>query len=191
MKERGFTILEVLLASAVALIIGTFLAVILVSNSGFFYKQKAIVSEGLGLNDTLAEIDNNIKQAVAVAASYPSVSPIFTTGPETLILKLPALTTQGILEDTYDFVVIAKDLSHPEILRRQIFPDPESHRLASNTVLTTLVKSIQFRFLDKTETVVSPTSASSVEATLTLISKTGSVGSERSAVSQTTLRNAP
>jgi len=185
----GFTLLEIVLASAVALIVGTFLITILVNNSGFFYKQNAIVSEGLGLNDVSSDIDNNIKQAAGVIPFYPTTSPIYTTGSETLILKLPSFNLSGIIENTYDFVVIAKDLTYPKILRRQIFTDPQSQRQASNQVLTTILESIRFNYYDQNGGVVAPDVASSVGVILTVNPKTGSIGSSRTSSILTSLRN--
>ena len=44
-NNLGFTLVEILVASAVAMIIGVFLMSILVNSNGIFYKQNAIVNE--------------------------------------------------------------------------------------------------------------------------------------------------
>lgn len=186
---RGFTLLETVIASAVALIAGTFLVAILVSHSGLFYKQNSIVSEGLSLNDAMREIENNIRQAAYVASGYPEASPEYTTGAETLVLKLPALGQSGVVEGVYDYAVIAKDPTQPKVMKISVFPDPQSSRGASDRVLTNLLESVQFEFIDRGGNTVAPASAASVGTTLTVLSKTGSIGSSRSSSAVTTLRN--
>lgn len=187
--SAGFTLLETVMAAGIALIVGTFLVAILVSHSGLFYKQSSIVNEGLNLNDAMREIENNIRQAVYVADGYPEGSPDYTTGVETLVLKLPALSETGVVDGIYDYAVVAKDSSEPKVVRLWVFPDPQSTRKASNLVLTNLLESVQFKFLDKSGNLVAPTSAASVGTTLTVLSKTGSIGSSRSSSAITTLRN--
>ncbi|OGE35013.1 hypothetical protein A3E45_01665 [Candidatus Daviesbacteria bacterium RIFCSPHIGHO2_12_FULL_43_11] len=186
---RGFTLLETVIAAGIALIVGTFLVAILVNHSGLFYKQNSIVSEGLSLNDAIREIENNIRQAVYVADGYPESAPDYATGVETLVLKLPALSETGVIDGIYDYAVIAKDPSEPKVIRLWIFPDPQSTRKASNLVLTNLLESVNFKFLDKSGNLVAPVSAASVGTTLTVLSQTGSVGSSRASSAVTTLRN--
>lgn len=188
-KMGGFTLIETVVAACVALIAGTFLVAILVNHSGLFYKQNSLVNEGLSLNDAIREIENNVREAVSVAGGYPEQSPEYTTGAETLVLKLPALSTSGVVEGVYDYAVIAKDPALPQVVRLSIFPDPQSTRNTSSLVLTNLLESVSFEFLDRSGNAVAPTEAASVGTTLTVLSKTGSIGSSRSSSAVTTLRN--
>lgn len=188
--SEGFTLVEVLIASAIALIIGLFLVNILVNNNGVFYKQNAIVNEGLSLNDALSEINKNILQAVNVAVSYPQDSPIYISDSHTLILKLPGLGAEGVLSDIYDYVVIIKDPDKNNILRKKVFPDPASIRKSEDLVLTTILDSINFGYLNKSGEAVNPQTATSVNTTLSVRSNYGSINSARSASASTTLKNA-
>lgn len=186
---KGFTLLETVLASAVALVIGVLLVGILVNHSGLFYQQRSLISEGVDANDTLSVLDRYIREAAAVAAGYPPSSPNYSSGQTTLVLKLPSLGPSGVLAETYDFLVIAQDVSQPKILRMQIFPGSQSMRQPENLVLTTLLESIQFTYLDKTGATVNPIQASSIRTKLSVLSQTGSIGSTRSSEMLTTLRN--
>lgn len=187
---RGFTLLEMVIVGGIALVVGTFLASILVNHSGVSYKQGSIVNSGLSLNDSMKTIDENIKQAAAVASSYPESSPIYTTSAEVLVLKLPAINSSGIINNVYDYVVVAKDTANTKILRLYVFPDAQSSRLSANMVLTTILQSVQFQFMDKNGNAVSPNAATSVGVNLTVLSKLGSIGQNQSASSVTSLRNA-
>lgn len=187
---KGFTLVEVIIALGVTAIVGALLASILVNNSGLSYKQNAIVNNGLSLNDSVRIIDENIRQASAVEAVYPESSPIYTTGAEVLALKMPAINSQGIINNVYDYAVISKDSNMPQILRLQVFPDAQSTRSSANVVLTTILQSIQFQFTDKNGNVVSPSAATSVGINITMLSKTGSVGATQTSSTVTSLRNA-
>lgn len=188
-NQKGFTLIEIILVAGIAVIIGTLLVVVLVNNSGMYYQENSTVTSGIGLNDVMDELSTDIKQAAAVVSGYPEASPNFTSGAETLILKLPALSASGNIPDVYDYLVISKDGTNPKILRKYIFPDPQSTRSAVDQVLTTMLDSIQFSYLDKSGNTVSPDVATSVGTTIKLLSKTGSVGSSKSATIMTTLRN--
>lgn len=188
-KNYGFTLVELLIASAITLIVGIFLLSILVNNNGIFYKQNALVDEGLNLNDSMSAINKNIMQASSVVATYPEISPLFTSNTETLILKFPSLQDGEIVESAYDYMVFFKDSQNPKILKVQTIPDSASDRLASTTVLTTILKDIIFTYLDKNGNTILPVSATSVGISLTVLSKTGSIGSSRSSTSVTNLRN--
>lgn len=188
--SEGFTLVEVLIASAVALIIGLFLMSILVNNNGIFYKQNAIVNEGLGLNDAMNEINKNILQAVNVAVSYPQDSPIYISGSHTIILKLPALGVDGIINNIYDYVVIIKDSDKNNILRKKVFPDPASTRKSEDLVLTTILDSINFGYLNRSGVIVNPELATSVSTALSVKSSSGSISSARTSTMITTLKNA-
>lgn len=186
----GFTLLETVIAVAVAMMTGTFLLTILVGNSGVFYKENAVVNEGLDLNDALMQVNNQIKQAAFVATGYPESEPTYVSDSDTLVLKLPALSASGVLPDTYDYAVIRKDFAKPTILRLQVFPDPTSTRPPVDIVLTTLLQTLQFSYLDQSGSTVAPQQATSVGIALTVLAKTGSIGSGRSATVVTNLRNA-
>lgn len=186
---RGFTLLETVIASLGALIIGTMLAAIMVNNNGVFYQQNSLLGEGLSLNDATRKIEENIRQAAGAAVGYPEGSPTYTSGPSVLVLKLPSLSPTGVLADAYDYAVVAPDSSNPKILRLVIFPDSRSTRPKAETVLTTLLSSIEFSYLDKNSNPVPPSSATTIALKLTVLSRTGTVGSSQSSLTVTSLRN--
>lgn len=188
-ESNGFTLVELIIAAAITLVVGIFLLSILVNNNGLFYKQNALVSEGLSLNDSVSIINKNIMQASAIVASYPESTPLFTSNTETLILKFPSLENGEMVENTYDYIVFYKDTENPKLLKMQIFPDDSSDRVASTSILTTILQNIEFSYLDKNGNVVLPISAASVGVNLTVLAKTGSIGSSRSSTSITNLRN--
>lgn len=188
-SHKGFTLLEVIIATGVTLIVAVFLVGILVNNNGFYSKQNAYISQGLNLNDASSEIDSRIKEAVQVVAGYPVDDPIYFSGTETMVLKLPSYNTDGVLVDTYDYAVFAKDIEDPEVLKILVFPDPQSDRLTTNLVLTTLLNSIKFEYFDKGGNIISPTSASKVRITLSVLSKTMGLETIQTRILESSLRN--
>lgn len=188
--NQGFTLVEILIASAIALIVGLFLTSILINNNGVFYKQSSLVNTGLSSNDVMSEIDKSITQAVSVAVAYPQDTPLYTTGANTLILKVPALGADGSIENVYDYIVIAKDASKNNVLRKKVFPDVSSIRKAEDLVMTTILNSISFNYLNKAGVIVEPQTATSVKTTLKVQSNFGAVSSDGSSSAVTTLKNA-
>lgn len=187
--RRGFTLVEMLVALGAMVIVSTVLVSLLVNQSGIFYKQNAVVNIGISLNDAVSSINNNIRQASAVASSYPEVSPQYITDQDTLVLKLAAINSEGPISNVYDYVVVTIDISDNDILRLQVFPDPQSTRTSSSSVLTTLMNAVQFNYLDNSGNAVIPTSATSVKLRLTLSSGSGGTGSSRTSETVTSLRN--
>lgn len=186
---KGFTLLEIVIATGIGLLVGLLLVGIMVNHNGFFYKQNAVINEGVALNDVLNKLNENIRQSAQIATEYPKDSPTYHTDQNTLILKLPSINNEILIENTFDYIVISKDTVSPNILRMQTFPDPLSTRKSVSQVLTTILKTISFKYLDKAGQQVSPLLATSVETTITLLTKTGSISSEKTATTLTNLRN--
>ncbi|MCL5783885.1 MAG: hypothetical protein M1142_00820 [Patescibacteria group bacterium] len=187
---KGMTLLEILIASSLALIVGALLLVILTNHSGVFYKQNALVSEGVSLNDAMGQINDIIRQAAQVATGYPTTSPVYVSGSSALVVQMPAIDPSGDpLTNVYDYAVVAADSTYPNILRMQIFPNAQSTRPAINKVLTTLLQTVQFAYVDQNGNPIVPSGAVSVKTDLTLLSGTGKITSQRTATSITTLRN--
>lgn len=188
--QKGFTLLETVLVMGISVIVGTLLLTILVNQSNFSSKQNSLVSEGLGLNDATRKIDEYIRQAVSIVESYPEDSPIYTTSSDTLVLKLPAIDSSGVISSVFDYVVIARDLPDTNVLRLQVFPDPLSTRQSVDTVLTAILESIEFQFKDKNGNLVSLDLTTTVDTEVAVTSQNGSISSSRSSKISTTLRNA-
>lgn len=188
-SRQGFTLMEVVIIAGIAVIVGTLLVGILVNNTGVINKESSIVRQGLNINDALGEIETYGRQAVSIVSGYPEVSPTYITGETTLVLKIPAINNQGIISDVYDFVIITKDTVNAKFLKEYIFPDTESIREEKNAVLTNLLDSVVFEYLDNNDLPVAPSSAVKVKATINVLSKTSGLDQVRSATVVISLRN--
>lgn len=186
----GFTLVETLVAMAGTIMAGTFLVGILINHNGVLYKESALVNEGLSLNDTLREIDENLRQTVAISSSVTQGSTTYTTDESTVVFQLPALSGSGVLENVYDYGVITQDSLNNKILRLRIFPDAQSSRNAEDKILTIILQSLQFTYYNKSGQIVTPPVAAVVGVNLSVLSKTGAIGSSRSASARVNLRNA-
>lgn len=190
-KEKGTTLVEILIVTVVVVAVGTMLMGIWINNNGVFNKQDALVGEGVSLNDTLRQIDDTIREAAGVVESYELESKTYTTGDNVLVVKLPALSPSGVISNVYDYLVVSLDSSPATVLRLQLIPDVQSTRQAKNQVLSTIVKSIGFEYLDDTGSPVDPISATKVKVTLLVNKQNGSIGSSRVATMTASLRNIP
>lgn len=187
--NAAFTLVELIIALGATVIVATLIVSLLINQSGVFFKQNAIVNVGINLNDSVSKINSYIMQSSAIAGGYPEASPQYITGQDVLVLKLMSINTDGPISDAYDYIVISKDSSENNILRVRVFPDPQSTREMSDSVATTLLDSIQFKYLDNAGNNVTPTSATSIELSLTVAYLTGGSKSQRTSQTVTSLRN--
>lgn len=187
--QRGLTLLEILIASAIAFFLGIVLLNIWFQNSWVFYRENALINQGLSLNDTMAELEKYIQGSSFVVASYPSDSPQFTSSSITLILQLPAISESGILSNIYDYAVIRRDDSLANVLRMEVFPTSGSSRQAINRVLTSILQAVQFEYFDSLGGVVAPENAAAVGVTLTVLSQNTSSDLPQTSRSVVNLRN--
>lgn len=186
---KGFTLFETLIVVAIFLVVGVLLVSILVNNTGLYNKQSSLVTSGLNINDAMREIDTNIRQASSVAIGYPEVSSTYTTSSTTLVIKIPSFNASGIISNTFDYIVVTKDAAKNNLLREYVFPDISSEREFQNKVLTNILDSIKFTYLDKNDNVIAASSAEKVKTEITVLSSNNASDKSRTAIIVTNLRN--
>ncbi len=177
MKEKGLTLVEVLVAMGIASIVGTLLLMIVVQSSGLFTDQSAKVQKGLDINDALSQVRLSIKDASAVAASYTDGIDTYTTGANQLVLQIASVDAGGnLIDGTFDYFVFFKDQG---FLRFKSFPDPSSSRQQRDSILAAQVADLNFQYFDSASVPVevSPVSAAEVRISLKL-SQTNTATSE-------------
>lgn len=187
MKEKGLTLVEMIMAMAIAAVVGGLLLIIIVNSAGLFYSQGSKVEQGLNINDALTIVRTTIKESSKVAAGYPQSSPTYTSGINQLVLKIPSKNNQGdVIAGIFDYFVFYKEASK---LRFKSFPDSQSIVKASDQILAGNVNGLRFDYFDSLGQEVTPTSAVKVKITLTLQQKVGAVFETSVATSEANLRN--
>lgn len=187
---KGFTLLEVIIAASVAAVIGMLLLLIILNSTSISYTQSSRVDQGLGINDALAKIREEIKESTGVATGYPETgSSIYETSQTQLVLKVSAIDNSGsIIDGSLDYFVFLKD---QDKLRLKVFPAALSQRKEVDQILTGNVNSIIFKYLDDTHPPVEvpPATAAKVQITLVLRTKIGPEYESSMATSEAILRN--
>ena len=187
---KGFSLVEVLIVGLISVLIGGILMSLFVQNNSYLQSETSITSQGLSLNDTLAEIRGSIKDASAVSASYTNGSKVYSSSLYTLVLSLPARDSAGnVIDNTFDYVVITTDESKQNVLRKMVYPDQLSSRKGENMVLNTNLKVIYFNYLDKSGNLVVPTLANSINITLNVKDPYNKKAQESSASTKINLKN--
>lgn len=189
-RSAGFTLVEVLIVTAITAVIAVLLVVIIINSTGLFYDQSSKVGQGLGSNDALAEVRKTIKESNGISVTYPSISPIYTTGATQLILKLSSIdSSSNIIPETYDYFVFAFADGR---LRLKSFPNNLSNRENVDKILSSNVEKVHFQYLNSQNPPqeVAPATASKVRITLTLKQRSSGQDYEVSvATSEASLRN--
>lgn len=189
MNKGGFSLVEILISTSIAVLIVGLLAVIMVNITGVFYKESSKVNIGLNANDALSNIRSNIKDASGIVDSYIGGSTTFTTGTTQLVLKIPAIdSSNNIISNVFDYFVYFLDTNK---LRFKTFPDPLSARKSADQIFSTSVDKLLFQYLNSAvpPAEVPPTSSSKIRITLTLKQKSGANYQTNIATSEANLRN--
>lgn len=167
-RQSGITLIEILVVMFISTIAGGLLLVIMTNSSGLFFKESSKINQGVGVNDALVALRQNIKQANSIVSSFSSESTVFTSGQDQLILGVSSVDNAGnIIPNTNDYFVFFKDQN---ILRLKVFPNELSHRKSVDQVLTTSVNGLLFEYFDNANppVQVAPNAASKIKATLIL-----------------------
>lgn len=187
----GWSLIELLVVITAAAVAGGLLINLMVSSNRLFFDQSAQISHGLSLNQTELELTSLIKSSVGIAAQYPaSGAPQYTSDSNTLVLKLPAISSSGdVIESVYDFAVVEADSAKPAILRKQVFKDSRSFRKSENKVLSISLNYLTFNFLDVNNNPISPAQAERVNFIIKLSTKSGFSKKESSGSGTVNIKN--
>lgn len=186
--SRGFTLVELLIVVTLAVTVSAVLVAILINNSEVVYKQSSRVSQGLDLNDALANIKSYIYQASSVSSSYPETPPAtYTSSSSQLVLKLASLDANGeVMQNIFDYVVYLKDQDKLKIL---VIPSSQSSRKSQNSILAKNVNTLIFDYFDSQGISTTPSVAKRVKVSVVLKQKAGSKYETNVASGEANLRN--
>lgn len=182
MRERGLTLVEILVAMGIAGVVGALIMVIVINNTGMFTDQSGKVQRGLDINDALSQVRLSIKDANGVVSSYTDGGITYTTGADQLILKVASVDASGdIIDGIFDYFVFFKD---QDLLRLKTFPNASSSRKQADRVLSTSVADLNFHYFNSASPPVEvvPNTAAKVRVSLKL-------NQTNTATSEANLRN--
>lgn len=190
-NDRGLSLIEVLIVMTVAAVAGGLLINLMVSSNRLFFDQSAHINQGLSINQTELELTSLIKSSAGVADQYPvSGASQYTSDSDTLIIKLPAISSSGdVIESVYDYAVVEADSDKPAILRMQVFTDDQSFRNPENKVLSTNLNSITFAFFNTSNNPTTPTQAKRVSFVIKLSTKSSFSNKEASGSGTVNIKN--
>ncbi len=185
---KGLTLVEVLVAGGITAMVSALLITILVNTTGLFYQQTTKVSQGVGANDALSQFRASLKEAKAVAVSYPETgTPSYTSGGSQLVLKFSSIDASGyVIANTYDYIVFYLSGDKFKIAT---FKSGASQRKLINRILASSVTGVTFSYLDAQGQAVTPSSAVKVRMSLSLNQKAGKLYVTNTATSEANLRN--
>jgi prepilin-type N-terminal cleavage/methylation domain-containing protein len=187
-KLKGFTLVEILIGVAAAGVIGSILVAFLTQNSRIYTHQNTKVNQGMELNTAFAEIEETIKSGGSVVSQYPATGQAtHTTGLNTLVISVPSINAQGaVLQNSYDYVVLYPDA---KILRKKVFPDAASSREQVDTVLSTKLSKLEFKYYDSAGQIISPVQSAKIGFIINVSDSIATETESSSASGQVNLRN--
>lgn len=156
-SRSGLTLPEVIIGVAVVALVGGLLVLMMIQSAGLFSRESSKISQGVGLNDSLSKIESSIRKSSGALASSNSSQ---------LALKFPAIDGSGnIIANTFDTEIF---ILEEDKLKYKLLPDPQSSRIALDTILTKNIESLDFKYLDNLNQEVTATLAKKVIATISL-----------------------
>lgn len=187
-REKGFTLLELIISSAVGVVISGLLLVIMVNSTGLFYEQSSKVSQGVSVNDTLSNIRQIARSASSVASQYPETgTPEYSSSEMSIVFKVAAIDLTGdIITNIHDYIVYYVTADK---LYERTLPNAQSSREDKTHILSNRVEIIKFEYLDSLGGLVTPDVASKVRITLGLKELISGVSQTHIATSEANLRN--
>lgn len=189
MRQKGLTLVEILISSSIAVFVGSILLIIMVNSSGLYYKESAKINIGLNTNDVLSKVRKSIKESSAVVALYNSDSETYTSGVTQIVLKLPSLDSSGnIILGSFDHFVFFRDQNK---FRFKTFPDMTSSRKAQDQILSNIADNLVFQYFNSANPPIEviPKKAAKVRITLTLKEISGPTYETNTATSEANLLN--
>lgn len=188
MRQRGFTLVELIIASTVAVVISGLLLVIMVNSTGLFYEQSTKVSQGVNVNDALSSVRQTARSAISVSSQYPEVGTAEHVSSQTaVIFKVSSIDQEGnIIPSAEDYIIYY--LSNERLIE-VVLPNVQSSRKNKSRVLSNTVEILIFEYLNSSDDPVVPDTADKVKITLGLKQLTSGNNHTHIATSEANLRN--
>jgi len=143
-KERGFSIIEAIFASAILIfVLGAF--VVLYTNfSKFYNRQQAEINIGNSARESVKELQSSILQADQIAASHTFSGTTYSTDQDTLVLEIPSIDGSGnIVSGKYDYIAFYLTGNN---LYRLIDADAASSRSSGQNKISDAVSALTFTY---------------------------------------------
>ncbi|MBI4049545.1 MAG: four helix bundle protein [Candidatus Doudnabacteria bacterium] len=138
--SSGFTLIEIIVVVAMFAMTMLILADLFVGQNQIYRTQTAELNVTSDARVALDEVDAAVRAADVVAGSFGS----FTTGPQTLVLQIPAINASNqIIAATYDYMVYYLNGTN---FFRQIIPNAASSRSAQTKKLASNVTGLLFSY---------------------------------------------
>jgi prepilin-type N-terminal cleavage/methylation domain-containing protein len=142
--ERAFTLLEVLIVLAITALMFMALITIFIRYNSYFVEQRARITVGQSAAVSMNELHRLSLQADAVVVSHAFGGTTYTSGPSTLVLELPSITSSGdIVDGAHDYVVF---YASGTTLYRMFDIAGASARSGGTKALTTALEHIAFTY---------------------------------------------
>lgn len=149
-RNNGFTMIEIAVVAGLISVMAVILADVFMTHGRFYNIESTQADLQLRSVQTINIMGKMIKLADQVMANRMINSKDYTTSAETLILELPAVTSDGkVIEGSYDYAVFYVDPSDNQKIMLSLEPNPLSHRVLLTKLLTESGDHLKFTYDNK------------------------------------------
>ena len=144
---RGFTLVEVLVVTALVVVLVLIGTGVFLANNLFYENQTGKVSAVNATREAADRIAQFGRGAESLVSTYTYASITYNTGTGTVIFKLPSLdASDQIISGTYDYAMVTLDPVSPSKLWLIVDANPTSSRPERTLLLTDKLTSINFTY---------------------------------------------
>jgi prepilin-type N-terminal cleavage/methylation domain-containing protein len=145
-EQAGFTLIELLLVIFISVMLLGALFGLFVWHSRVYNYQQAVIAVAGSARQAMSAIGSYTVQAYRVVASHNFAGTTYSSGPETLVLQLPAVDANGnILAGSWDYVVFYRNNNE---LLQTMDVHASSTRLAVTKTHSATVSGLTFTYDD-------------------------------------------
>ncbi len=151
MQTKGVTLIESVVVIAILVIATLIVSATFVSLYNIAQINLAAFEVKSQAGVALQRMTENIEEASLVLSSFTIHSHLYTTSENTLVLKLPSVSSEGeIIPGNFDYAAIF--VSAPSNLIMDTEPSASSARPDGEIILSNLAENLNFRYNSSTST---------------------------------------
>ncbi len=147
MRQRGFTLIEIMIVITLISICGYIVADIFIGQNRIYKVQVAELNVTSDARMSLDDIDNFVRQANRVLDSYTT----YTTSSQVMVLQIQSVDSSNQLIPAFDTIVYYLTGTN---LYREIFPNAGSARPAMVKKIASNVTSLAFTYNNASHSLV-------------------------------------
>lgn len=150
MKNKGVSLIELLIAMAIMSIISLTLILIFTQSFKTYYIQESQTQLQIQTRYSLESINNWVKKSSTVVATYTAQdTTVYTTSTSVLVLKVLSIdASNNLIANTYDYIIFRRNPSNTAELQQITYANIASSRSSGTKIIGYYINALTFTYFD-------------------------------------------